>query len=437
MWTGPGACDSPLRNNGILGDSVARPLWLRLFGPNGPTTIAELRDALSTLQFGGGADGQVAARMLERLGQSPLSDEATARGQDPASGESAQQVRIADLIQLIQLSSDPLTPPASEARKTPDDPVAAADGAGDRIISLQVGLNPEIFEIPKLVVESGEQPETSQNGFVGGWLETYLLFFARRGTPGFEFHNATPGDLDHWTSVSGPADARIDTLALSGDFSAGFTLSRLPANIGAISLREGNDYVLIARDDFLAAGRELTVHGEALRESGHVVFDGSAETDGRFSFFGGDGDDIFFGGSGADILRGLGGADTLTGGGGNDVFVYQSAFESSGANFDILADFKPGADKIDLPGTVSGFDAAIISGSLSEASFSQNLGAAMSGLGAGRAVLFTPNAGDLAGTLFLVVDGNGIAGYQDGQDYVFALPGTSLADLAAHPAIFV
>jgi hypothetical protein len=43
-------------------------------------------------------------------------------------------------------------------------------------------------------------------------------------------------------------------------------------------------------------------------------------------------------------------------------------------------------------------------------------------------VLFTPDGGNLAGHTFLVVDVNGAAGYQAGQDYVFQLDsGTHLA----------
>jgi hypothetical protein len=61
----------------------------------------------------------------------------------------------------------------------------------------------------------------------------------------------------------------------------------------------------------------------------------------------------------------------------------------------------------------------------------------LAGLGAGRAGLFTPTAGDLAGTLFLVVDANGEAGYQAGEDFVFALPGMAVADLGTSTSIFI
>ena len=38
-----------------------------------------------------------------------------------------------------------------------------------------------------------------------------------------------------------------------------------------------------------------------------------------------------------------------------------------------------------------------------------------------HAVLFTPDSGGLAGANFLVVDANGVAGYQAGADYVFQM----------------
>ena len=126
-----------------------------------------------------------------------------------------------------------------------------------------------------------------------------------------------------------------------------------------------------------------------------------------------------------------------SGGGGSDTFAYFRADQSSGATYDLLADFNAAADKIDLDVMVSGFDAAIQSGALSAGSFNADLGAALSGLSAGRAAFYTPDSGDLAGSIFLVVDANGIAGYQEGEDYVFALPSTTLGDLAGHTDFFI
>ena len=44
---------------------------------------------------------------------------------------------------------------------------------------------------------------------------------------------------------------------------------------------------------------------------------------------------------------------------------------------------------------------------------------ALSGMAANQAVFFDPNGGGFAGQHFLIVDGNGVAGYQAGQDWVF------------------
>ena len=48
-----------------------------------------------------------------------------------------------------------------------------------------------------------------------------------------------------------------------------------------------------------------------------------------------------------------------------------------------------------------------------------------------------PDSGDLAGVIFLVVDGNGEEGYQAGEDFAFALPANDLPDLSAHTGFFV
>jgi hypothetical protein len=75
-----------------------------------------------------------------------------------------------------------------------------------------------------------------------------------------------------------------------------------------------------------------------------------------------------------------------------------------------------------LVGT-SAIDARIGHGTLSTASFDTDLAARVNGahLAAGHAVLYTPDAGTLAGQTFLVVDANGAAGYQAGADFVIDL----------------
>jgi Ca2+-binding RTX toxin-like protein len=65
---------------------------------------------------------------------------------------------------------------------------------------------------------------------------------------------------------------------------------------------------------------------------------------------GDNGDNVLNGGAGNDRLTGGLGHDTLTGGAGNDVFVFNSVSDSPvGASLrDIITDFQPGQDKIDL-----------------------------------------------------------------------------------------
>ena len=85
--------------------------------------------------------------------------------------------------------------------------------------------------------------------------------------------------------------------------------------------------------------------------------------------------------------------------------------------------FDANAELFDLPVAVTGIDPTIASGRLSEAQFNSDLAAAASAaaLLAHHAVLFTPDQGAHAGETFLMVDANGVAGYQVHEDFVFRL----------------
>jgi hypothetical protein len=66
----------------------------------------------------------------------------------------------------------------------------------------------------------------------------------------------------------------------------------------------------------------------------------------------------------------------------------------------------------------------VTGGKLGANDFNNDLVAAIGAaeLGANRAVLFTPDSGAFAGHTFLIVDANGVAGYQKGdKDFVFDL----------------
>jgi FG-GAP repeat/RTX calcium-binding nonapeptide repeat (4 copies) len=138
---------------------------------------------------------------------------------------------------------------------------------------------------------------------------------------------------------------------------------------------------------------------------------------------GGDFDDTLSGLGGNDTLIGGRGSDLLRGGVGADQFVYTEASNSSSLSHDTIARANFAADKFDTPSAVTGIDAGIDVGTLSKVSFDGDLASAVDAghLAANHAVLFTPNTGGLAGRTFLIVDVNGVAGYQAGDDLVIQL----------------
>ena len=133
----------------------------------------------------------------------------------------------------------------------------------------------------------------------------------------------------------------------------------------------------------------------------------------------------------SDTVTMVGGSasDTLTAGGATDIFGYNAALESTGPTYDKIAGVNFGIDRFDVSaaaGSILGINSAV-SGSLSTATFNAALAADLpaGALGAHNAVLFTASAGTLAGQNFLVVDVNGVAGYQANLDLVINLTGTT------------
>ena len=227
--------------------------------------------------------------------------------------------------------------------------------------------------------------------------------------------------------------AGSDTVVLDGDYSAGLTFAAATmVDVETLKLAGGHSYTLTMSDGNVAAGGTLTIDASKLGGGDVLTFDGSAELDGAYVVKGGKGDDHIIGGGGADkllggkgddVLQGGNGADLLNGGKGHDIFVYAAAGQSTSAGFDTIDGFNAKQDKIDVWFGVTGVDATIGHGSLSLATFDSDLAAAVgaANLAANHAVVFTPDAGGLAGDTFLIIDANGIAGYQAGQDLVIEL----------------
>jgi hypothetical protein len=261
---------------------------------------------------------------------------------------------------------------------------------------------------------------------------------AVQGTPGNDVFRFTRQAFTGNDAVIGGAGS--DTLVLYGDRSLTFGAGAL-SGIEKVTLRAG-DFTLATQDGTVAAGDRLEVSGKRLGIANTFTFDGSAENDGSFSVRGGAGTNTLTGGAGRDalysghgdnILTGRGGADTLVGlsaAGVTDTFGFAAVADSTGATYDTVTGFDAAVDSFDLWGgtTVAGMDSAITTGFLRPgAAFDDTLEAAVgpAGLLANHAVLFTPDAGNLAGATFLVVDVNGSAGYQAGQDLVVRLGATT------------
>ncbi|HEY2069612.1 MAG TPA: calcium-binding protein [Rhizomicrobium sp.] len=126
-----------------------------------------------------------------------------------------------------------------------------------------------------------------------------------------------------------------------------------------------------------------------------------------------------------DSYTGGGGGDTINVGTGSDkaVLIYNGASDSTGVNFDTVIGFSTSADKFDTTATITGINPTVTSGALNTASFDTDMASAIGAtqLHAHDAVLFTPTSGNYDGDTFLIVDLNGTAGYQAGQDLVIEM----------------
>ncbi|MBA3878571.1 MAG: hypothetical protein C0500_02515 [Sphingobium sp.] len=242
-----------------------------------------------------------------------------------------------------------------------------------------------------------------------------------------------PGAFNPATDTINAGGGTNDQVALDGNYTATISGTNFQ-NVEVLALLRGivgdlANYNLTFADSLVGAGQTFTIH--ALPVGTDLILNASAETNGNYSVIGGLANDTITTGAGADTLFGGVGADILTGGAGADIYRYTIGGESSGAAFDRIDGFVSGVDRIDTFNTITAIDATVTSGALSTATFDADLAAALGSaqFGANRAVLFTPTSGTLAGTTFLVVDGDGTAGYTLNADLVIQLsnPPASIA----------
>ncbi|HEX2590298.1 MAG TPA: bluetail domain-containing putative surface protein, partial [Rhizomicrobium sp.] len=272
--------------------------------------------------------------------------------------------------------------------------------------------------------------------------------------------SATAAQLSAFTSIyttDGTADVSIGLTGLGGtiDFGA-LWHGKQTLHIDAYGAGDGTGYTLTgtSRSDIIAGSDYTdTISGgggndilntrdgigdvlngddgsdELTTYATDVTLNGGNGKDRLFSYSGGflngdAGDDKLIAHLGAPTSFGGEGRDRIFAATGSDTFVYTAATESSGADHDTIRDTNFANDIWDLAVAVTGIDATITTGTLDKGvTFDAGITAAADAahLAANHAVLFTPDGGDRAGSTFLIVDLNGTAGYQSGQDLVIKL----------------
>lgn len=214
----------------------------------------------------------------------------------------------------------------------------------------------------------------------------------------------------------------IDTVLIYTAIARTLTLSgSLMRNIEILRISSGA-FTLTTTDSLVAPGSDLWVYGPEHSAAQPLKFDGSAEKDGGyFHIYGTPGRDTLTGGFGGDSFTGGAGKDVMTGRAGADTFYYNAVSDSTGVNYDTLVQFDfAGGDRIDNLFGGRAIDRKVAHGTLSTTTFDTDLAAAVNDhrLGVDNALVFTPDQGTLAGHIFVVIDGNNVAGYQANADIV-------------------
>ena len=156
------------------------------------------------------------------------------------------------------------------------------------------------------------------------------------GGDGHDTFVATQTEVVNSTSETIDGGTGNDVVQLNGG--DGFDLSGMTVtSVEYLTVGTDSATTVTLGDGFTAAAATLTVSAAAITTAGNaLVFNGSAEADGRFLITGGAGNDSITAGAGADTISGGAGSDTLLGGGGNDTL--------SGGNGDDMLSGGAGTD---------------------------------------------------------------------------------------------
>lgn len=130
---------------------------------------------------------------------------------------------------------------------------------------------------------------------------------------------------------------------------------------GIVEIPQAGDYNLVADNVISQVSAAVVVSGEHSEARNNVPFVRTYGTDSadrltgalpRDQLYGGSGNDVLDGAAGDDVLIGGAGVDRLTGGSGADVFRFTERGDSyrtaTGSHADLIRDFTPGQDRIDV-----------------------------------------------------------------------------------------
>ncbi len=339
---------------------------------------------------------------------------------------------------------------------------ATLSGIGGIILDLDAGHSYHLV-LGNAQVDVFSKIAGSDTAFVDGSATTVEIAFSG-GTGSDTFIGGSGGEFftDKGVTETFTGGSGADTYVMKGNFTTADTINggagndtvsvtgALDLTLGATTMTNvetllfqvgsGGTNDIVTNDATVAAGATLTVDATLMGNNGTLTFDGSAETNGHFAFIdrqGSIGTDTYIGGALSDTFNlahqifvtatGGGGGDTFqatarVSSHSADTFVYNAVSDSTSTAHDVIHNMNFTGDflQVSAIGAVTGIDAAVTSGPLSSSTFDTDLAVAVGAgqLAAHHAVLFTATDGTLAGHTILVVDENGVAGYQSGGDLV-------------------
>jgi Ca2+-binding RTX toxin-like protein len=240
------------------------------------------------------------------------------------------------------------------------------------------------------------------------------------GVHGYALYFGSPTGTSYLTNA-GTIEGDGEGGAIAGHGTSSLVITNVGDIIGTIYFGNGDS---IYRGAGGSCGRVVGGDGDDIIKAGV----------GDSYLYGGKGDDQLKAGNGDDLLSGDAGADRLFAGTGEDAFHYGSVANSTSGKYDTIFFFDADRDGFQISSVPKAIDPTVSSGTLNSGStFDANLASAIGSaqLKAHHAALFTPDAGNLKGHVFLIVDANGTAGYQAGADYVIELKHpVNIADLS-------